>query len=172
MKKPAIVLLVFLVIPLIFLLGCNKNSSPKIIGIVQFVHHPLLDETQRGLLSELKQLGLDDGTKYSVKTQVADKNPQICSQIARQYQQQGAVIIIAIATPAAQAVASLNKDIPIVFAAITDPVAANLVDSIEKPGRNMTGTSNKWPFDKQISLIPLILPHVKKIAALGGIQAK
>ena len=75
-------------------------------------------------------------------------------------------MIVAIATPAAQAVNSMKGDVPMIFAAITDPVAAGLVKTLEQPGGNATGTSNRWPFEKQIHLIHQILPDAKKIGAI------
>lgn len=147
--------------------GCSPRSrGPRLIGVIQFVHHPLLDETHRGLVAGLQNQGLNDGRNYVVRTQVADKNVQLAAQIIRQFLDQDAALIVAIATPAAQAAAAQTSSVPIVFAAITDPVAAKLVDSLDHPGHNLTGTSNRWPFEKQLALIPQVLPTARRIAAV------
>ena len=138
----------------------------RTIGVIQYVHQPLLDETARGLVAGLTSLGLNDGKRYAVKLQVADKDAQLCSQIAKQYVDDKAVAIVAIATPAAQAAASQATRTPIIFAAITDPVAAKLVNSLATPGSNLTGTSNRWPFERQVGLIPALLPKAKRIGAI------
>ena len=111
-------------------------EHPAIIGIVQFVHQPLLDETHRGLMAELTRLGLNDGKQYVVRTQVADRSFDSSAQMTRQFLNDQAVLIVAIATPAAQAAGAQTTRTPIIFAAITDPVAARLVNSIEHPGKN------------------------------------
>ncbi len=145
----------------------TRHAKPgSLIGVVQFVHQPLLDETHRGLIAELNRLGLNDGIKYRVETQIAEKDVQLSSQISRQFLDRDAVLIVAIATPSAQAAAAQTKDKPIVFAAITDPVSAKLVESVEHPGHNLTGTSNRWPFERQVPLIRQLLPNAKRIGAI------
>ena len=165
--KRMIISIMFVVIFMIgiWLLHVN-NSKPQVIGVIQYMHHPLLDETYRGLFDELTRLGLNDGEHFRIETRVADRNSQLCAQIARQFVAQNAPVIVAIATPAAQAVVSVSENTPIVFAAITDPVAAHLVKSIEKPEGKATGTSNRWPFEKQLKLIPKILPNAKNIGVV------
>ena len=162
----SLVAIILIVIVIFSVARIRVARSAQLIGIVQFVHHPLLDETHRGLMSELEKLGLNDGTNFYVETKVADKDVQISRLITQQFIDEKASLIIAIATPSAQTAASIVHDIPVVFAAITDPIAAGLVDSIEKPGRNLTGTSNLWPFEKQIELIPEILPFAKIIGVV------
>jgi len=168
MRRAIIALLVIALAVACTLVGVHMMRPPsaKLIGILQFVHQPLLDETHRGLVSELRALGLDDGINYRVETRVADKDVQLCAQITKQFLDQHASLLIPIATPAAQAAASQCEDTPIVFAVITDPVAAGLVESLDRPGRNITGTSNRWPFEKQIALVPRILPAAKTLGAL------
>ena len=75
-------------------------------------------------------------------------------------------LILAIATPAAQAVANLTTEIPILVTAVTDPQSANLVKSNEKPDTNVSGTSDLTPVEAQINLIKKLVPDVKKIGFL------
>lgn len=168
MKKPfrITLLIVILGLAVFAVLRLGHHSGARTIGVLQYVHQPLLDETSRGLLAGLKELGLNDGVKYIVALQVADGDGQLCSQIAKQYVDGNAAAIVAIATPAAQAAASQAPNTPIIFAAITDPVAAKLVRSLEVPGMNLTGTSNRWPFERQVELIRTLLPKAKRIGAI------
>ena len=142
MKRTIISLLVIIVtIVLIVIVAHYRNpSNVQTIGIVQYVHQPLLDETQRGIVARLKELGLDDGKNYFVRTMIANQDIQTTTQILTQFIDEKASLIIAIATPPAQAAAHRIKNTPIVFAAITDPVRAGLVESIQAPGRNLTET--------------------------------
>ena len=74
--------------------------------------------------------------------------------------------MIGIATPSAQGLASATKDKPIVMGAITDPVGANLVKDLKKPGGNITGVSDHNPAQQQVELIKALTPNVKTIGAL------
>jgi putative ABC transport system substrate-binding protein len=166
--KRALPIIGLVLVALLAVLWFSSRTAehPAIIGIVQFVHQPLLDETHRGLMAELTRLGLNDGKRYVVRTQVADKSFDSSAQMTRQFLNDQAVLLIAIATPAAQAAAAETARTPIVFAAITDPVAARLVNSIEHPGKNLTGTSNRWPFERQVALLSQLLPTAKRIGAV------
>lgn len=168
MKRAVISLLALVLIISIVLIVVryNRSSTARIIGIVQWTTQPLLDETHQGLMAELNKLGLNDGKSYVVQSRNAQADLTVASQIVRQFVDDDAALIIAIATPAAQQAAKNAKTIPVVFAAITDPVKAGLVDSIQLPGRNLTGTSNRWPFEKQISLIPKIVPGARRIGVV------
>jgi putative tryptophan/tyrosine transport system substrate-binding protein len=168
MKRSLISVLILLgvIIFAVVLSRYHNTGSAKTIGIIQYVHHPLLDEANKGLLVRLEELGLNDGTNFKVENLVAQKDFQTTGQIVQHFVDKGVSLIVAIATPAAQEAASKTTTIPIVFAAITDPVRARLVESTERPGRNLTGTSNRWPFEKQVSLIPQLLPNARRIGAV------
>ena len=75
-------------------------------------------------------------------------------------------VVVGIATPAAQGLASATKDLPVIMAAITDPVGANLVQNLEKPGGNITGVSDHNPAEQQVELIKTLTPDVKTVGAL------
>jgi putative ABC transport system substrate-binding protein len=96
----------------------------------------------------------------------AQGNPATAAQIARQFAGDAPAVIVPISTPSAQAVASATKDIPIVFSAVTDPVAAGLVASIDAPGANVTGVSDMAPIADHLALIREISPNVKTIGFL------
>ena len=101
-----------------------------------------------------------------MELKVANADINMVNQINNQFLSSNVDVIVPLGTPAAQSAVNLTKTVPIVFGAITDPVAAKLADSMEKPGGNKTGTTNRWPFDAQVSLIRKIKPDAKKIGIL------
>src|SRR5699024_8360061 len=102
-----------------------------------------------------------DGFKWQFQT--AQGNTAIATQIARKYVGDEPDVIVAIATPAAQAVVSATKSIPVVYSAVTDPVAAQLVPSMDPSGTNVTGVSDALELDKQIELIQQVVPDAKRV---------
>lgn len=164
---------------LVFLLGLasllvssfafsNPISVPKTIAITQIVGHEALDKVRKGIIDELAKNGYQDGEQAHVIFENAQGNVVIATQIAQQFVALHPDIIVAIATPSAQAVANSAKktSIPIVFASISDPVQAKLVTNLKHPGMNITGTRNVSPIDKQIALVKEILPNVKTLGVV------
>ncbi|MDF5632404.1 ABC transporter substrate-binding protein, partial [Vibrio parahaemolyticus] len=96
----------------------------------------------------------------------AQGNPAIAVQIARQYVGENPDVLVGIATPSAQALVSATRSIPVVFTAVTDPVGAKLVKSMEQPGKNVTGLSDLSPVAQHVDLIQEILPQVKSIGVV------
>ncbi|MEF1216043.1 ABC transporter substrate binding protein, partial [Vibrio alginolyticus] len=90
----------------------------------------------------------------------------IAVQIARQYVGENPDVLVGIATPSAQALVSATRSIPVVFTAVTDPVGAKLVKSMEQPGKNVTGLSDLSPVAQHVDLIQEILPQVKSIGVV------
>ncbi|WP_191014658.1 ABC transporter substrate-binding protein [Treponema zioleckii] len=156
----------------IALSGCNeKNSSKKAdnqvkIGIIQLVEHEALDAARNGFIDGLKAAGYVDGENIAIDFQNAQNEQANCVTIASKFINDKCDMIFAIATPAAQAVANLTKDIPILITAVTDPLTANLVKSNEKPETNVTGTSDLTPVAAQISLLKKITPNAKTVGLL------
>ena len=102
-----------------------------LVAISQIVAHPALDATYRGAVDELAARGYEDGKSIRIMYETAQGDISIAGQIARKFAGEKPALIIAIATPAAQTVAAAVRDIPIVFAAVTDPVEAKLVTNYE-----------------------------------------
>lgn len=164
MKKIIGILLVLLV-----LVGCGtKSSDDKVytIGVLQFMDHPSLQETLDGLKDELDSLIGSDGYKLVVKNaggEMANNN-----LMAQQLVDEEVDLIYAIATPSAQAAYATAEaaEIPVVFNAVTDPVDAGLVESMDKPNTHATGVSDVAPIDIQLQLIKDILPEAKNVGIL------
>jgi len=122
------------------------------VGLTQIVEHPALDATRQGIIDGLKEAGFEDGKQIKIDFQSAQGEQPIAQIIAQQFVADKKDLIIAIATPSAQAAVTATNEIPIVFSAVTDPVSAGLVASNENGEGNVTGTSDALPVDQQLAL--------------------
>lgn len=135
------------------------------IGILQYVEHDSLDANREGFIDGLKEAGYVDGEniKINVLNAAADNsNLQTMAETLGNSND----YIFAIATPAAQAVANVVTDIPVYFSSVTDPVDAGLVESLEKPGGNVTGTTDGGPITEQVDLLLSIVPEAERIGII------
>ena len=132
------------------------------IGVLQLVQHTALDAANEGFIAALN----DAGIKYEVDQQNASGDQSTCVTVASKFANDKKDLILAIATPAAQAVAGAVSDTPILVTAVTDPAESGLVDTNEKPGGNVPGTSDLTPVKEQIALLQKILPDAKNIGIL------
>lgn len=146
--------------------SCSEKSQAKKIGVIQLVQHSALDAAYNGFVDQLKARGYEDGKNIKIDYQNASGEQANCVTIANQLVSERNDLILAIATPAAQAVANATESIPVLITAVTDPASANLVDSNELPGRNVTGTSDLTPCAAQIDLIKQLFPEAKHIAIM------
>lgn len=133
------------------------------VGVLQFGSHPSLDNCYAGIL---EVLGAD--TRVTVDLQLGNFDTPTCDTIAKNFAAKGYDMIIAIATPAATSAlaATANTQIPVVFSAVSDPVAAGLVDSLEAPGSNCTGTSDILDLSAQLELIRTFQPDAVNLGVL------
>ncbi|TWA89717.1 putative ABC transport system substrate-binding protein [Azospirillum brasilense] len=141
-------------------------AQTKTVAITAIVEHPALDATRDGVIEALKAAGYTPGDTLKVEYQSAQGNPATAAQIARQFAGARPDVIVPISTPSAQAVVAATRDIPVVFTAVTDPVGAQLVKSLEKPGANVTGVSDMAPVAEHVALIREIVPSVKRLGVL------
>ncbi|MBU0928371.1 MAG: ABC transporter substrate-binding protein [Spirochaetes bacterium] len=131
------------------------------IGIAKFVSHPALDDLERGVIDELT--ATVPGARFDLQNANADM--ATAAQIARKFKSDRVKAAVGIATPTAQALANAIRDLPVVFCAVTDPVAAGLVASYDGGGKNVTGTSDMTPVAAQLDL----LVSLKPIKRLGHV---
>lgn len=150
-----------------------ENSAPDAptgdvirIGAIQLVEHVALDAAYQGFVDGLAEAGYVDGQNISIDFQNAQNEQSNCATIAEKFVGDNVDLILAIATPAAQAVANATKDIPILVTAVTDPADAGLVVSNEAPGGNVSGTSDLNPVEAQMNLLVQLLPEVKTVGML------
>ena len=132
------------------------------IGVIQLVQHAALDAANEGFFAALDEAGV----KYEADQQNASGEQANCLTIAEKLVNDKDDLILAIATPAAQAVAGVTKDIPILLTAVTDPAESGLVNDNENPGVNVSGTSDLTPVKEQIELLQKVLPEAKHIGLL------
>jgi len=136
------------------------------VGVLQFASHPALDGARDGFIDFLAQAGFKDGDRIKLDLQNAQRDMGVARTIAMKFVSDHKDVIYAIATPASQAAAKETQSIPILFNAVTDPVKAGLVKTIESSGNNVTGVSDFIPVKSQIDLLLKIAPNVKKLGIL------
>ncbi|RQS05385.1 ABC transporter substrate-binding protein [Burkholderia sp. Bp9002] len=141
------------------LAGAAHAQTVKVLSIVD---HPALDAIRDGVRAELKAEGYGDD-KLKWEYQSAQGNTGTAAQIARKFIGDQPDVIVAIATPAAQAVVASTKSVPVVYSGVTDPVAAQLVKGWGPTGTNVTGVSDKLPLDRQVALIKRVVPKAKTV---------
>ncbi len=151
--------------------GCGSEQSASgsktyKIGVVQLVEHNALDAANKGFVDGLKERGFEEGKNVAFDQQNAQADQSNLQNIAQRFVSGKMDLICAIATPAAQTVANATKDIPIIGTAITDYVGAKLAASNEKPGANVSGTSDMNPIKEQIDLLIKICPNAKTIGTI------
>lgn len=133
------------------------------VGLIQYVEHPSLDEIRAAIVAQLETKAAAEGLTIDVSYQNAQGDAATINSICQQFVSDGDDLIIAIATPTAQGAAAAvdGKDIPVIFSAVTDAVSAGLVNSVEVPGGNITGTSDMIPVNQIFDLAAELTPDVK-----------
>ncbi len=132
------------------------------VSFNQIVEHPALDALRQGVKDQLAAQGLS----VAYNDHIAQGNITTANLIAKQILGEQPDVVVGIATPTAQACAQAIRSIPIVFAAVTDPVGAGLVKSLDKPGGNVTGTTDMSPIDRQLELIQQFLPELHSLGVI------
>ncbi|WP_174873817.1 ABC transporter substrate-binding protein [Vogesella oryzae] len=138
-------------------------AEQKSVAVTAIVDHPALDAARKGIEDELKAAGFEPGKQIKYQYQSAQGNPATAAQIARKFIGDAPDVIVAIATPSAQAVVAATRSIPVVFTAVTDPVAAKLVAGWSASKTNVTGVSDMLALAPQIDLIGKVKPGAKRI---------
>lgn len=147
--------------------GKSGEKSYK-IAISQIVEHPSLDATREGFLAALKDAGIVEGVNLKVDFNNAQGDPTNNLSIAQKIAGEKNDLVLAIATPSAQAVVKQVTDMPVLFAAVTDPLADNIVDNINAPSGNVTGVSDTNPVAVQqiMDFIAEQFPNVKNVGVV------
>ncbi|WP_370318047.1 ABC transporter substrate-binding protein [Pusillimonas sp. NJUB218] len=138
-------------------------SGAQSVAVTSIVEHPALDSLKDGVKAALEKAGFTEDKGLEWQFQTAQGNTAIAAQIARKFVGDKPDVIVAIATPSAQAVVAATKNIPVVYAAVTDPVEAQLVPSFEPSGTNVTGVSDQLELTRQIELIKQVVPNAKTV---------
>ncbi|MDC7697411.1 ABC transporter substrate-binding protein [Vogesella indigofera] len=138
-------------------------ADMKSVAVTAIVDHPALDAARKGVEDELKAAGFEAGKQIKYQYQSAQGNPATAAQIARKFIGDAPDVIVAIATPSAQAAVAGTRSIPVVFTAVTDPVAAKLVKSWKAGNGNVTGVSDMLKLSSQVDLISKVKPGAKRV---------
>lgn len=164
-KKWLVILMCALLAVAVF--GCAGQGKSQVkLGIIQIAEHPSLDQARKGFLDVLRENGYKEGENLIVDYQNAQGDIPTANTIAQKFVSDRVDMVLAIATPAAQAMAAATKEIPILITAVTDPVAAELVQSMERPGTNVTGTTDMNPVKEQLDLFGRLKPGIKRVGVL------
>lgn len=137
--------------------GGGASGKTFEIGVTQIVTHPSLDAAREGFKSALEAGGIT----ANFDEQNAQGDQATATSIANNFKNKD--LVLAIATPTAQAAAQVITDKPVLFTAVTDPVSAKLVNTLEAPGANVTGTTDLNPVKEQIDLVKEIKPDAKTV---------
>ncbi|CAN5466289.1 ABC transporter substrate-binding protein [soil metagenome] len=143
----------------------NQKDLP-IVTITQIATHPALDEVREGLIEGLKKRGYEDGKTVTIVFKNANGDALLTLPIAEEFVRMNPTVIVPISTPSSLSVAKATKTIPIVFSGVTDPINTGLVNNLENPGGNITGVSDQWPFEAQVTAFQKWFPKAHRIGML------
>jgi len=146
--------------------GCASKEYK--IGITQIVTHPALDANRQGFIDQMAEEGFVEGENVTYIYDNPEGDMTLAATIAQKFVSEKVDLILSIATPTTQACAEATKDtgIPVVFGAMTDPVAAGVVESWDNPGGNVTGISDWADVGTQVALVIEIVPGVKTLGTI------
>ena len=173
MKKRTVAVILSMAMAVTMAAGCGakKESSGEksyTIGISQFAEHGSLDNCREGFIEGLKEEGIEEGKNLTIEYKNAAADMGTASQIASSFVSDKVDMICGIATPSAQSAynAAMEKGIPVIYTAVTDPIAAELADEEGNPTGEVTGTSDKLPIEEQLKMIREMLPDAKKLGIM------
>ncbi|MFC1963732.1 ABC transporter substrate-binding protein [Chloroflexota bacterium] len=173
-KKRKSILFVSIVLALVIIgsslaVGCG-GTKLYTIGITSIVTHPALDANKQGFIDALADAGYVEGENVTYIDKSPEGDMTLAATIAKQFVDEEVDLILAIATPTAQACVAATEraktNIPVIFGSVTDPVAAELITNWEKPGGNVTGISDWLEIPSQIQMVLDIMPNLDKIGVV------
>ena len=147
--------------------GSSGDASYQ-VGICSYADDASLNQIVDNIESRLKTIGQEKGVTFEISYDNCNTDSAVLNQIIANFMADKVDLMIGVATPVAVAMqaATEGTDIPVVFAAVSDPVGAGLVESLEAPGANITGTSDYLDTDAILDLIFAANPDAKSIALL------
>ncbi|WP_330169338.1 ABC transporter substrate-binding protein [Bartonella grahamii] len=159
-----------IIIAAVFMMNSVAKADDKVkhvkVALTQIMVHPAADAVRKGVEDVLAENGYKQGENFQLTFLSAQGNISTATQIARKFVGDKPDVIVAITTPSAQTMLAATKTIPIVFAAISDPIGAKIVSSLTKPGGNMTGSSDRIDVAESVRLLQEVKPDLKKIGYL------
>ena len=140
-----------------------QAAEMKTVAISTIVEVPSLMDGKQGIIDALADRGYIEGETLKIEYQNANGSMPTQQQIAKKFVGDAPDVIVPITTPTSQAMVASTRDIPIVFAMVTDPLKAKLIDKYVQPGGNVTGVSDAAPIGQQLDLILEFIPGMKKV---------
>ncbi|MBQ9264091.1 MAG: ABC transporter substrate-binding protein [Clostridia bacterium] len=146
----------------------KAQSKTFKIGICNFVDDASLNQIIANIKSQLKEIAAQKNVTFEVKEENCNLDGSVMQQIIQNFISDDVDLMVGVATPVAMTMQAMTEDnqIPVVFAAVSDPLGAGLVESLEKPGANITGTSDYLDTNAVLNLIFAANPDASKIALL------
>ena len=157
-----LVVIAVIVLGAIVLILARKPTGRELVGIIEPLQHIAITDVTNGIRDGLGEYR----NRVEVLVENANRDNSQLAQIIAKYKDRGVSVYVPIFTNTAQTVKSMVGDKPIVFAAVTDPVAAGLLKDVNKPESNITGVSDLWPIDSNLRVIRRILPQAKIIGVV------
>ncbi|SUO96490.1 ABC transporter substrate-binding protein [Suttonella ornithocola] len=143
------------------------SAEQPVVAVAQIISHPALDASYQGLVEELENAGYKNGENIKILREIAQGDQSLAMQIAQKFVGENPTVLVGISTPSAQTLkAASHGKIPVVFSAVTDPVAADLVKDKAHPGGMVTGASDRIPLEKGVEMLKQILPNAKTIGTV------
>lgn len=161
MKK----LLLVLLTAALFFTGCDRIRLVK-VGILQYENSVEQNDTYRGIIDGLRKEGYIDKDNIDIDYVKADRDFNVCVTKLQEFISDKYSVIITIGKEPSEAATNLTSTIPVIFACVEDPVSSHLVETVEKPGSNATGSSNYPPCEALVKAMKQVLPKAKRIACL------
>ena len=148
------------------LVGCSSKKELPVVSVAQIVEHKSLNLIRDSFTKQMEALGYRDGENITLVYKDAGNQISNLDTIMSTFEGNGSDVIVAIATPTAMAAAKYSERIPVVFSAVSDPLEAKLMDNLEKPNHNITGTSDEVQVDQILDLALMIDPDLKTLGFL------
>ncbi|MCG7626078.1 ABC transporter substrate-binding protein [Epibacterium sp. Ofav1-8] len=146
--------------------GTAWADDAPLVAFTAIVEHPALDATRDCAIEELARQGFVKGETLRTEYESAQGLVVNAAQIANRFVGMKPAVIVAASTPSSQSVLAATEEIPIVFSAVTDPVAAGLVADPANPGANITGVTDLSPVDRHFELAMQVVPDLKKLGVV------
>lgn len=172
MKKMIAMLATLTLILTALMIPATAEGKTYKIGICNFVDDASLNQIVKNLREELEAIGAEQQVTFEVIYDNCNADFTVLNQIISKFQADQVDLMVGIATPVAAAMQAATEDdrIPVVFAAVSDPVGSGLVETLEAPGSNLTGTSDYLDTTAVMNLIFALRPEAKTIGLLYNLS--
>ena len=138
------------------------------VGICNYVDDASLNQIVENIQNRLIEIGKEKGVTFQISYDNCNADAAVMNQIISNFEANDVDLLVVVATPVAMAMQAATEEsgTPVVFAAVSDPVGAGLVETLETPGKNVTGTSDYLDTNAIMNLIFAANPDAKKIGLL------